>query len=59
MERDQETFAVIGVNELKPTGLHRGLLLNFGTVSLEYKRLVFGSQKNLCKSAESVDEFYL
>ena len=29
------------INELKATGLHRGLLLNFGAPSLEYKRLVF------------------
>ena len=28
------------INELKATGLHRGLLLNFGAPSLEYKRLV-------------------
>jgi GxxExxY protein len=29
------------INELKATNLHRGLLLNFGVPSLEYKRLVF------------------
>jgi len=29
------------INELKATGLHRGLLLNFGAPGLEYKRLVF------------------
>jgi GxxExxY protein len=46
-------------NELKATGLHRGLLLNFGAPSLEHKRLVFGASQNLCKSAESVDEIYL
>ena len=39
------------INELKATGLHRGLLLNFGTPSLEYKRLVF----NLRESAQSAD----
>jgi len=47
------------INELKATGLHRGLLLNFGAASLEHKRLVFGPSKDLCKSAESVDEIYL
>jgi GxxExxY protein len=47
------------INELKATGLHRGLLLNFGAPSLEHKRLVFGASQNLCKSAESVDEIYL
>lgn len=31
------------LNELKATGFHRGLLLNFGSQSLQYKRLVFGS----------------
>jgi GxxExxY protein len=47
------------INELKATGLHRGLLLNFGAASLEHKRLVFGPPQNLCKSAKSVDEIYL
>jgi len=47
------------INELKATGLHRGLLLNFGALSLEHKRLVFGPSENLCKSAKSVDEIYL
>jgi len=40
------------INELKATGLHRGLLLNFGAPSLEYKRLVF----NLRESAPSADK---
>ena len=44
------------INELKATGIHRGMLLNFGASSLEHKRLVFGPSENLCKSAESVDE---
>jgi GxxExxY protein len=30
------------LNYLKATGLKRGLLINFGTSSLEYKRLVWG-----------------
>ncbi|MBA2585276.1 MAG: GxxExxY protein [Chthoniobacterales bacterium] len=44
------------LNELKATGCHRGLLLNFGAPSLEHQRLVFGPSENLCKSG---DEIYL
>ena len=47
------------LNELKATGLHRGLLLNFGSASLEQKRLVSGLSQNLCQSAKSVDEISL
>jgi GxxExxY protein len=47
------------INELKATGLQRGLLLNFGAASLEHKRLVFSPSDNLRKSAKSVDEIYL
>lgn len=47
------------INELKATGMQRGLLLNFGATSLEQKRLVLGSSDNLRKSAKSVDEIYL
>lgn len=47
------------INELKATGCHRGLLINFGALSLEYKRLLFGSSENLCQSVKSVDEIYL
>ena len=40
------------INELKATGFNRGILLNFGAASLEYKRLVF----NLRESAQSADK---
>jgi len=40
------------LNYLKATRLERGLLLNFGRPSLEFKRLVFS---NLRKSAKSAD----
>jgi len=39
------------INELKATGFNRGVLLNFGLASLEYKRLVFNPRE----SAQSVD----
>jgi GxxExxY protein len=39
------------INELKATGYNRGILLNFGSPSLEYKRLVH----NLRESAKSAD----
>lgn len=42
------------INELKATGLQRGLLLNFGAVSLEHKRLVLNLSENLRKSAEEI-----
>jgi GxxExxY protein len=50
--------ALIGVHEsqllnyLKATRLERGLLLNFGRPSLEFKRFIFS---NLRKSAQSAD----
>jgi GxxExxY protein len=47
------------INELKATGLQRGLLLNFGAASLEHKRLVLNLSENLRKSAKSADEIYL
>jgi GxxExxY protein len=47
------------INELKATGFHRGILLNFGAPSLEHRRLVFGFSNHLRKSAESVDDIAL
>jgi len=47
------------INELKATGLQRGLLLNFGAVSLKHKRLVLNLSENLRKSAKSAEEIYL
>jgi GxxExxY protein len=43
------------INELKATGLQRGLLLNFGAPSLQFKRLVRTTSENLRKSAKSAD----
>src|SRR5438067_2740681 len=40
------------INELKATGLKRGLLLNFGASSLEHKRPVLNFSENLRQSAE-------
>jgi hypothetical protein len=34
----------------------RGILINFGAPSLEYKRMVFGTENNLCESVKSVDQ---
>jgi len=44
------------INELKATGLQRGLLLNFGAPSLQFKRLVLTPSENLRKSAKSADD---
>ena len=43
------------LNELKATAYQRGLLLNFGSPSLEYKRLVRTTSANLRQSAKSAD----
>ena len=34
------------INYLKATGLHIGLLLNFGSTSLEYRRLVYNLRES-------------
>ena len=44
------------INELKATGLQRGLLLNFGAPSLQFKRLVMTASGNPRKSAKPADE---
>jgi hypothetical protein len=41
------------LNYLKATRLERGLLLNFGRPSLEFKRFIF---PNLRQSAKSADD---
>jgi GxxExxY protein len=44
------------LNQLKATKHRRGILINFGASSLEYKRMVFGTENNLCESVKSVDQ---
>jgi GxxExxY protein len=44
------------INYLKSTGLEVGLLLNFGSRSLEYKRFIF-ERKESVKSVKSADIF--
>ncbi len=41
------------LNYLKATGLKRGLLINFGAANLQYKRLVWGYEEPIKKSAPS------
>jgi hypothetical protein len=52
------TRAVVAqfINQLNATGLQRGLLLNFGSPSLQFKRLVRTASENLRKSAKSADQ---
>jgi GxxExxY protein len=47
------------INELKATGLQRGLLLNFGAPSLQFKRLVRTASENLRKSADNLERIVL
>jgi len=47
------------INELKTTGVQRGLLLNFGAPSLQFKRLVRTPSENLRKSADKLEEIVL
>jgi GxxExxY protein len=42
------------INYLKATGYERALLINFGTTTLQHKRLIL-SKSNLRKSAKSAD----
>ncbi len=43
------------INYLKATGFKKGLLLNFGTPSVQFRRFIL-SENNLRKSAQSADE---
>jgi GxxExxY protein len=48
-----------GADLLRAAGLSRALLINFGTPSLQYERLVFDPNHHLRKSAKSADEITL
>ncbi len=47
------------LNELKATSYERGLLLNFGGRSLEFKRVVRTLSENLRQSADNLQEITL
>lgn len=47
------------LNQLKATGFERGLLLNFGSPSLEYKRMVRSQPENLRPSADHLQNITL
>ncbi len=47
------------INALRTAGLSRALLINFGTPSLQYERLVFDPNHHLRKSAQSAEEIKL
>jgi GxxExxY protein len=47
------------LNQLKATKHRRGILINFGAPSLEYRRMLFGTENNLCESVKSVDQLRL
>ena len=42
------------LNQLKATKYRCGILINFGASSLESKRMVFGTENNLCESVDQL-----
>jgi GxxExxY protein len=47
------------LNQLNATKYRRGILIKFEAPGLEYKRMVFGTENNLCESVKSVDQLRL